>query len=57
MKKRVLRSWVRNLLYLIIGGGVLLLGSECESTILFIISKGVALGMVLLSAKVLLTYE
>ena len=52
-KRYILKSWVQNLLIVVIGVSLMVLGAECDNTATFIISKVVALVIMMLSTKLL----
>lgn len=52
-----LRKWVKSLLYLIVIISVLVLSSDCESTLIFFISHVLAGIILILTATVLIRYN
>lgn len=52
-----LRKWVKSLLYLVVIISVLVLSSDCESTLLFFISHVISAFTLMLSATVLIRYN
>lgn len=54
MKKRiVLKKWVENLIYIISAIAFIVIGSECDNTIVLLISHSIA-GVVLLASGAIL---
>lgn len=52
-KKYILKNWVQVVLILIIGLSLMVLGSECENTLIFISSKIIALAVMYGSTNLL----
>lgn len=52
-KKYVLKNWVQMLLIVVIGLSFMVLGAECENTLIFISSKIIALAVMYESTNLL----
>lgn len=56
MKKNVLKDWVVGVLVIINLLAVMVMGSECESLTVFLISRLIAVGMFAFNTKLIMKY-